>query len=274
MIRQRREGSVSASARTAVSQGPQRAGRALIAAAVLCAAAGWTSGTVHAQSDAPDVEVDLEVLEELQLRPSPAPLLQPGHNELPIFAPPLPGRRPTAPQTAGDTTRRPNTPPPAPDWTAPLPAHPPSVLAERPPQPPTSTEPPEPQRLVADDEPSVASTESPLSGETVFTLPDNQGFRLLFANGSDHLTEAGGRLLSGLAERMRNNEDLRLQIRAYADGTPDTASRARRLSLNRALIVRTFLIDRGVRGTRIDVRALGNTAPDPPQDRVDLLLSG
>ena len=54
---------------------------------------------------------------------------------------------------------------------------------------------------------------------------------------------------------------------SFADGA------TRRLSLSRALAVRTFLIDNGVRSTRIDVRALGDKAPDEPANRVDVSLS-
>ena len=46
----------------------------------------------------------------------------------------------------------------------------------------------------------------------------------------------------------------------------------RRLSLSRALTVRSYLISQGVRSTRIDVRALGARASDGPADRVDLLI--
>ena len=46
-----------------------------------------------------------------------------------------------------------------------------------------------------------------------------------------------------------------------------------RLSLSRALAVRAFLIDRGVRSTRMDVRALGNKFEKGPGDRVDLIFA-
>jgi hypothetical protein len=64
---------------------------------------------------------------------------------------------------------------------------------------------------------------------------------------------------------------LRLELLAYAAGTEDQANRARRLSLSRALAVRAFLINEGVRSTRMDVRALGNNVDGEPADRVDIL---
>ncbi|HET8728458.1 MAG TPA: OmpA family protein [Alphaproteobacteria bacterium] len=123
------------------------------------------------------------------------------------------------------------------------------------------------------DQPEEAQVAAvPKEPASIDMLPDG-GFTIAFDPGSEELSPSGGRLLSGLAQRLMENEELRLQVRAYAGGTPETASQARRLSLNRALAVRTFLIDRGVRGTRIDVRALGNTALEGSQDRVDLQFS-
>jgi outer membrane protein OmpA-like peptidoglycan-associated protein len=68
------------------------------------------------------------------------------------------------------------------------------------------------------------------------------------------------------------NSDRRVQLNAYAGGTPETVGAARRLSLSRALTVRAFLIEAGVRSTRIDVRALGLASDDAPLERVDIML--
>jgi outer membrane protein OmpA-like peptidoglycan-associated protein len=96
--------------------------------------------------------------------------------------------------------------------------------------------------------------------------------RLVFAAGSAELPAGGDATLRDLAKRLGGDEGIRLQVVAYADGTPDQASQARRLSLSRALTVRSFLIAQGVRSTRIDVRALGTQASDGPADRVDLIV--
>jgi outer membrane protein OmpA-like peptidoglycan-associated protein len=71
---------------------------------------------------------------------------------------------------------------------------------------------------------------------------------------------------------LRQDEGSRLQIVAYATGGDESGSQARRLSLSRALAVRSYLIDQGVRSTRMDVRALGNRSSDGPTDRVDIVL--
>jgi outer membrane protein OmpA-like peptidoglycan-associated protein len=78
--------------------------------------------------------------------------------------------------------------------------------------------------------------------------------------------------LSRLAGRMAGDANLQVQLLAYAEGTEDTASKARRLSLSRALAVRSYLIDQGVRSTRIEVRALGNKVPEGNPDRVDVIV--
>jgi outer membrane protein OmpA-like peptidoglycan-associated protein len=77
--------------------------------------------------------------------------------------------------------------------------------------------------------------------------------------------------LDAVAEKLLQDESLRLQLMAYASGTEDTASKARRISLSRALAVRAYLISKGIRSTRMDVRALGNKVEGEPADRVDIV---
>jgi hypothetical protein len=59
---------------------------------------------------------------------------------------------------------------------------------------------------------------------------------------------------------------------AYASGDADAGSQARRMSLSRALVVRGYLLRRGVEGARLDVKALGNRSEGGPADRVDVIL--
>lgn len=76
-----------------------------------------------------------------------------------------------------------------------------------------------------------------------------------------------------MAEKVAPTES-RLQLKAYAEGTGSDTSKARRLSLSRALAVRSFLIENGLRSTRIDVRALGIARDGGVPDRVDIVLLG
>jgi len=76
--------------------------------------------------------------------------------------------------------------------------------------------------------------------------------------------------LQALAKKLKGKDNLRLQLMAYAGGKSLSASKARRMSLLRALSVRSFLIESGVRSTRIDVRALGSKTTEKPLNRVDV----
>lgn len=98
------------------------------------------------------------------------------------------------------------------------------------------------------------------------------GFRIRFSPGTEEIGTEAGDLLSGLVEKLAADGASQIEIRAYAGAKPDPAN-ARRLSLSRALNIRSFLIDRGVDSKRIALRALGNTSPpDQPADRVDLRI--
>ena len=102
-------------------------------------------------------------------------------------------------------------------------------------------------------------------GEDALTLPFDQGSFGLSPQVQDALRRVAGRLQS--------ENGLKAEIQAFASGSQANSSKARRLSLSRALAVRTYLIDQGIRSTRIDVRALGNNVPSGPADRVDVKVS-
>jgi outer membrane protein OmpA-like peptidoglycan-associated protein len=93
-----------------------------------------------------------------------------------------------------------------------------------------------------------------------------------FTNGAAELPANGRALLDRAVAELKRDDAARLQIVAYATGGDEAGSQARRLSLSRALAVRSYLIDQGVRSTRMDVRALGNRSPDGPADRVDMVV--
>jgi outer membrane protein OmpA-like peptidoglycan-associated protein len=105
------------------------------------------------------------------------------------------------------------------------------------------------------------------------TLPRDGGLvtRIDFVGGSTRLTRDAERQLMALSREIADGAD-RLQLKSYAGGTGETLSASRRLSLSRALAVRSYLIEAGIRSTRIDVRALGRSEDSGPQDRVDVVL--
>jgi outer membrane protein OmpA-like peptidoglycan-associated protein len=96
--------------------------------------------------------------------------------------------------------------------------------------------------------------------------------RLSFGFNQAEMDQAAREGLQTIAKRLQDNESLRVQLLAYAGGEGMSSSQARRLSLSRALAVRSYLIEQGIRSTRMDVRALGNTGKDGPADRVDIRI--
>jgi len=68
---------------------------------------------------------------------------------------------------------------------------------------------------------------------------------------------------------MQQDPSLRAQIKAYAADTSGSSA-ARRLSLSRALAVRSYLSDQGLRTMRFIVRAQGDQVAGGPADRVDI----
>jgi outer membrane protein OmpA-like peptidoglycan-associated protein len=95
--------------------------------------------------------------------------------------------------------------------------------------------------------------------------------RIMFPEGQDDLSGEATGALDSLAQELTQNQDRRIQLLAYAAGDSSQVNQARRLSLSRALSVRQYLIDKGIRSTRMDVRALGNNVPDGPPNRVDIV---
>lgn len=123
---------------------------------------------------------------------------------------------------------------------------------------------PETELAALDPAPTPMTPVAPsLPGETM---------QITFDVGESALPASAQAPLASLAAALGQDETLRLQLKAYAGGGDDSASHARRLSLSRALAVRSKLIEQGVRSTRIDVRALGNKSENGTSDRVDVIL--
>lgn len=172
-------------------------------------------------------------------------------------APPAPLTVPT-PVAAQPQTPRPDPGPPPVPAPAPAPVEPPpapKVAVVAPPPPPA---------------PAPAAT--PVVAVPSPTMSD-KGARLLFLPDSADIPTTARPTLESIVKLVQSQQDRRILITAYAAGTPETASQARRLSLNRALTVRSFLAEKGVSTARVDVRALGGQVADGPADRVDLELT-
>ncbi len=103
------------------------------------------------------------------------------------------------------------------------------------------------------------------------TLAELDLLRLIFGAGSAELSEDVKADLLALFGYLENNRTARVELLAYATVANSFGSRARWLSLSRALAVRGFLVDKGVPIARIDVRPLGSEVMDGPPDRVDVV---
>lgn len=92
-----------------------------------------------------------------------------------------------------------------------------------------------------------------------------------FAKDTTELSDDAKGQLNGIADKVKASQGS-VRVIAYASGTADEASMARRVSLSRALSIRAFLISKGVNQLSINVQALGNQVPGGPADRADVFV--
>jgi outer membrane protein OmpA-like peptidoglycan-associated protein len=184
----------------------------------------------------------------------------------PAKPPPQQATATPAPASPGGTPA-PAAPAPAPTAPAPpaatLPTAPPAdvALAPIPPPPQTTPAPPPPAPPISDAATSAATA-------------TNNGLRVTFGTGEADLSPASASAIHGLVEATPAGNNTSYNVVAYAAGTPEDPSTARRLSLSRALAVRSALMADGISSSRIYVRALGATEGDETPDRVDVAVLG
>ena len=204
---------------------------------------------------AAQVTVDLNALDRLPNakttppRAGPQPPPRPKITITPLFETPAP--KPAAALTAPEPrSESPATPPPpmveqpgsARSTEVPLTT---TVAIARPPTPPP-----------APAKPAVASVRVPFS--------ENQA----------ELSADGAAVIKGLVDSAPTADSVSFNVVAYAAGSQDDPSTARRLSLSRALAARGALLGNGIPSSRIFVRALGSQSGDGPPDRVDISILG
>lgn len=217
--------------------------------------------------------------------PEPAPAPDPAPAPEPVAAPepapePIPEPAP-APEPAAPAVAEVETPPAAPP-TIEVSESSASASAAAPPPPPEpeslSVEPtpsaPEPDtasnEAVEESETSAAQDNGATESAALTASPASEGSRITFDGVDTRLPDGAASMLDPIAAQASSSDDVRIQLRAYAGGESVSASKARRLSLSRALAVRSYLIEQGVRSTRIDVRALGDKSDEQPINRVDI----
>ncbi len=160
------------------------------------------------------------------------------------------------------------------------PARPTRLAEKTPPAPPAIVRMPAPEIKPPPAAPAPKPAARPKPKVQTAALPPaapkfgpGRSLLLLFDSGSAKLKRDAARKLKSVAAAMGKDDKLRLQLLAYANGSSQSASKSRRLSLSRALAARSYLIGQGVRSTRIDVRALGNKTQGGPRDRIDVIVT-
>jgi outer membrane protein OmpA-like peptidoglycan-associated protein len=135
-----------------------------------------------------------------------------------------------------------------------------SIAPISPPAPPAGAQPP--------PAPAISDT------ATTAAAPTTTGLRLTFAPGDSSLSQESSTSIKQLTEATPTMDSTTYNVLAYAPGKADDPSTARRISLSRAMVVRSALVADGVPSARIFVRALGEQFGDGPPDRVDLSVAG
>lgn len=191
----------------------------------------------------------------------------------PAMPPPPPAIDAEPKREATPAPTRTPPPPPEPVKTpvarpapAPQPAPAPAPAPTPPPTPaPVATPAPAP-RVVPDtpSTPRAAVAAVPHAAPGVVSVA--------FAGEETGLSPTAEQQLERVAKRLMDDSATTAQILAYASAPDGNTSRARRVSLARALSTRSLLLSHGVASDRIEVRALGDKVPDGQPDRVDVLL--
>jgi outer membrane protein OmpA-like peptidoglycan-associated protein len=242
----------------------------------------------NASGRSSSVDVDLGVLDSVpppaapETKPAPtlkAPSMRrgvtppdAGRTSLPKpAAVPPPPKLPPPSAPAAKSAGKPE-PPAAPTTAAPTAAVPPPVTGSpsASPSPAVAATPPAATAALSPPPPTVAAAAATAAG------------RIAFASGDSALSDDAKAQLAPLVGQLSANDRLHVNVLGYAAGGNDQ-SQARRLSLARALAVRSYLVDRGIPTTRVDVRALGSrndtaangagTSGAGPADRVDIVLA-
>jgi len=169
---------------------------------------------------------------------------------------------PPAPQSK--VALAPTTPPPAPARPPPaatIPAAPPPEVALAPLVPATPS-------AVRPAPPPVAANAASAPAPTA------SGLTITFGSDQSDLSTASDAAIQKLARAAPNSDTTSFNVLAYAHGDSQDPSTARRLSLSRALAIRSALMAAGVPSTRVYIRALGDQGGKGPPDRADITVMG
>jgi outer membrane protein OmpA-like peptidoglycan-associated protein len=123
----------------------------------------------------------------------------------------------------------------------------------------------------------AADIASALRGSSIAppTIDPTAGFAVLtqvrFRSGRTELGDDAKTALDALAARLLSKTEERVRLAAFSGAPGDMSSDSRRLSLERGLAVRSYLVSKGVPASRVDVLSFGG-ATHGASDRVDVLV--
>lgn len=95
---------------------------------------------------------------------------------------------------------------------------------------------------------------------------------VLFQSGVSALPSDASAAVNELAQQMKNNREAKIILSAYADGSSQAGAAARRLSLQRAILMRDALNKQGVPISRVEVKAQTAAPDEINPDRVDVTV--
>lgn len=125
-----------------------------------------------------------------------------------------------------------------------------------------------PAALKSDDVKAVASLAEKEKIPAVAPMAANAS--LNFTVDSKALPSGSESQLKPISEVLKNKENARVTLKAYATAEDD--AKAKRVALSRGLAVRNYLIDQGVNPLRINLMPLGNKGSGGNPERVDVEL--
>jgi outer membrane protein OmpA-like peptidoglycan-associated protein len=143
--------------------------------------------------------------------------------------------------------------------------------APRPPAAPTAAPPPAQvatAKPVDLTKPAQVAALSPSTAAAASPSP----IAVSYEKGGSAVPEESMGTVKQVSAKLAADPSLRVQLLSYATDPEKNVSRARRLSLERAVAVRKVLIDNGLDSTRIEVRALGEQNTGGQPNRVDIVL--
>lgn len=79
-------------------------------------------------------------------------------------------------------------------------------------------------------------------------------------------------LSTDILNPLKRNPNANVTIKGYANKNRDNKDQTRKLSLARAMIVHKFLVEHGIKSSRVKVKVMEDNTPIEPKDRADIFL--